>query len=136
VTISRDDVNTLSQGPGPGGVPLGAAEADRVAAVLNEHANDHWAPEPGEPSAPSATFELSDSSPPGGAAHAEQAGGAPQVSRDQIPAVMTRAGCTPEQIEEAAAALADQGGACDDHAVLAKFSLTPGELMERLGSSP
>lgn len=38
MTITREDVQALSSAPGPGGLPVGGDQADRVAAVLNRHA--------------------------------------------------------------------------------------------------
>lgn len=46
MTITRRDVQELSSGPGPGGVALLPAQADRVAAVLNRFSSDSSASRP------------------------------------------------------------------------------------------
>lgn len=49
MTISPQDVHAYSLGSGAGDVPLPAAEADRIAAVLNQNVTHRPAPEPGAP---------------------------------------------------------------------------------------
>ena len=125
MTISRQDVHALSSGPAPDGVPLAAAEADRVAAVLNLHATHRALPEAAVPRAGALSL---------GGRSAPRSGAT--TPRDRLLGVMARAGYASEEIEAAAAALPELVDLRVDHAVLARFSLTPGKLMERMGSSP
>lgn len=46
MTITRQDVLAVSADPQPGGVPLGADQLDRIAAVLNRHSTDRLASSP------------------------------------------------------------------------------------------
>ncbi|MCW2778038.1 MAG: hypothetical protein JWN17_1763 [Frankiales bacterium] len=59
-----------------------------------------------------------------------------RLSRAQVLAVMTRAGYTPDEVLAAAAALPEQVDRYEDRVVLARFALTRGQLMDRMGSSP
>jgi hypothetical protein len=131
VTISRQDVYELSRGPGPGGTPLSVAEADRVAAVLNQHGTHRPTVQPAAET-PAATSSRGTGEP---TPEPEQAAGV-QVPRDRVLAVMTRVGFQRDEIEQAAAVLPEQVDQGADHVVLARLSLTQGELMQRLGSSP
>lgn len=131
MTISRQDVYELSRGPGPGGTPLSVAEADRVAAVLNQHGTHQPAAQPA-----ARTPAAGGSDDRAGATPEAERAVVVQVPRDQVLAVMTRAGYQREEIQQAAAALPEQVDPRADHVILATLSLTQGELMQRLGSSP
>ena len=141
VTVFRQDVHELSSGPGLGGSPLSSAEADRVAAVLNEHRTHR--PAQAGPGAVlncaaatidggDATPELDVTDPPSGSPRASKA----TVSRERVLAVMTRAGYPATEIREAAGALPDQVDLRHDRAIVDRFALNLGELMDRMGSSP
>lgn len=122
MTISRQDVNARSGGPGHEGVPLSAAEADRVARVLNQHA--HHRPEPRTDANP---HELP-------ATQSDQAGVA-QPPPAQVLAVITLPGHTTAQIRQAAERLPRQANSHDNRAALTKLPPAAEELLDRLGAS-
>lgn len=123
MTLSRDDVRAASGGPTRGGVPLPSAEVDRITAVLNSsssHGETGEEPVDGPVAAGAAQRPL-DSRP---------------VSRHQVLSVMKRFGASSADVQAARAALPDRIDPLRDQQLLADLGLSPGPMMDRLGSSP
>lgn len=121
MTILHQDVHGLGRGPGPGGAPLTAAEATLVAAVVDHYENHRTAHPGAEPALRRRPTEVDDR--PGGARVPEdELVTVAQLLRDQVIAVMTRAGYTREQVEAAARALPEQVDRRVGRAVLGKGS--------------